>query len=147
MTKTLSYRGQLPDGLQDRIRLKTIKGKVGYKIKKFQIMNAVPGQSNTELVGQIYKTDQTVSITSTVDFTKGNLLAVALYHDVQSTSYNFANTVIFDNEIVNQDIFVNINDASGGANSGNYYIELEAIPLSDLEATQVTLKSLRSLQG
>jgi hypothetical protein len=145
MGKILSYKGQLADGLQDRIRLRTLQGKVGYKIKKFQIMTATPGQANAEMVGQIFNTDQTGSITSTVDFTKGELLAVALYHDVQSTSYNFSNTVIFDNEIVNQDIFVNIIDASGGSNACNYYIELETVALSDSQATQLTLKNLRTI--
>ena len=34
MIKT--YRGNLADGGQDRIRLKTLKGEIGYKIIKFQ---------------------------------------------------------------------------------------------------------------
>ena len=38
MSKTISYKGQLPVGEQDRIRLKTNNGKVGYKISKFQLM-------------------------------------------------------------------------------------------------------------
>ena len=48
MSKTISYRGQLDDGLEDKINLSTIKGKVGYKITKFQIMNYAPGYDNYE---------------------------------------------------------------------------------------------------
>ena len=32
MSKTISYKGTLDIGLQDRIRLKTLKGKVGARI-------------------------------------------------------------------------------------------------------------------
>ena len=147
MSKKLSYRGTLDIGLQDRIRLKTITGKVGYKIVKFQIMSTVPGGANTEMLGQIYKTDQTGSIGTTVNFSNSDLIAVALYHDADSTSYAFNDTVIFDNEIVNQDIFVNITDPSGATNPGNYYIELEAMSLTDLEATQITLKSIKDIKS
>ena len=44
-----SYKGSLPDGGQDRIRLATIKGKVGYRIVKFQIIAEEPfGGANSE---------------------------------------------------------------------------------------------------
>ena len=46
----ISFRGQLPIGTQDYIRLKTIKGQVGYKITKFQILPGMPGLDDCELV-------------------------------------------------------------------------------------------------
>jgi hypothetical protein len=146
MSKKLSYRGKLPIGEQDRIRLRTITGKTGYKIVKFQVVSTTAGAANSELIGQIFKTDQTGSVTSTIDFSKSDLLAVSQYHDANSTSYGFTEQFIFDNEIVNQDIFVNITDISGSTAPANYYIELEVMKLTDVEATNITLKSLRTIE-
>ena len=145
MSKTISYRGILPLGEQDRIRLKTINGKVGYKITKFQIIVTTPGAATSEMIGQIFKTDQTGNITTTVDFSDKDLLAMAFYQDGATIDNTQNMTVIFDNEKFNQDIFVNITDASGSTVPGNYYIELEAMSLSDLESTMLTLQSLRSI--
>jgi hypothetical protein len=146
MSKKLSYRGQLPIGEQDRIRLKTKNGKKGYKITKFQIISSAPGTGNFEYVAKIFKDDQTGSITSTINFTDGTLLAAVYNSDSNGWGGNLPDSaIIFDNEIVNQDIFINITDASGATIPCNYFIELEVMDLSDLEATQVTLKSLRTL--
>jgi len=147
MSKTISYKGTLPIGEQDRIRLKTNSGKTGYKITKFQIISTTPGAANSELIGQIFKTDQTGSITSNVNFTDSDLLAVSQYHDANSTSYGFTEQVIFDNEKFNQDIFVNITDISGSTAPANYYIELETTSLSDIEATMLTLQSIRQVMS
>lgn len=148
MNKTLSYKGTLPIGEQNRIRLKTNNGKTGYKITKFQIISSTPGAANAEMIGKITKTDQTGSISSTVNFTDSDLLAVSFYQDGDASRFNVQadnTTVIFDNEKFNQDIFVNITDAAGGTTPCNYYIELEVMPLSDLETTMLTLKSIRTV--
>jgi hypothetical protein len=145
MSKTLSYRGTLPIGEQNRIRLKTNNGKTGYRIVKFQIISTTPGASNAEFVGQVFKTDQTGSISATVNFTDSDLLACAYLQDNSSSAVPMSETIIFDNEKFNQDIFVNITDASGGTVACNYYIELETMPLSDLESTYLTLQSLRTI--
>tara|TARA_R100000388_G_scaffold82414_1_gene61204 strand:+ start:411 stop:854 length:444 start_codon:yes stop_codon:yes gene_type:complete len=145
MSKTISYRGKLPIGEQDRIRLKTINGKVGYRITKFQVITTTPGAATTEMIGQIYKTDQTGNITTTVDFSDKDLLAMAYYQDGLTIDTTQNMTVIFDNEKINQDIFVNITDAAGTTVPANYYIELEAMALSDIESTMLTLQSLRTV--
>ena len=145
MSKTISFRGALPIGEQDRIRLKTNNGKVGYKITKFQVITTTPGGGSTEMIGQIFKTDQTGNITTTVDFTDSDLLAMAFYQDGATIDNTQNTTVIFDNEKFNQDIFVNITDASGSTVPGNYYIELEAMSLTDLETTMLTLQSIRQV--
>lgn len=145
MSKTISYKGKLPMGEQDRIRLKTNTGKTGYRITKFQVLTTTPGASNVELIGQIFKTDQTSSITATVDFSNLDLLAVAQYHDANASTDNFTDGVIFDNETFNQDIFVNLTDSAGGVVPGNYYIELEKMSLSDLEATMLTLQNIKTI--
>jgi len=147
MSKTISYKGQLDVGVQDRIRLKTNTGKTGYKITKFEIMPSSPMKSSagdTSLVMKIYSKDQTGATTDTVDFTESDLLAVAIYEG--SASHNpETQYIIFDNAMFNQDIFIYLMDPDSGTQPGNYYIELEAITLTDLEATMLTLQSIRNL--
>jgi len=147
MSRIISYKGQLPIGEQDRIKLATINGKTGYRIVKFQIIPRQPFFSDTELICQIFDTDQTGNITSTVDFTDGNLLAVAaLKTESTSTVGPFGGeTIIFDNKKFNQDIFVTATDMGGFTNPVNYYIELESMSLSDIEATMLTLQNIKTI--
>jgi hypothetical protein len=147
MSKTLSYRGTLAIGEQDRIRLRTITGKRGYIITKFQIIPVAMGTADYEAVGQIFKKDQTGSITGNMNFTDSDLLAVAYQKSESSSSAGpfGGEVVIFDNEKFNQDIYVTMEDASGGTNPVNYYIELTTKDLSDIEATMLTLQSIRTL--
>ena len=147
MSKRISYRGKLPIGIEERIKLSTIDGKTGYKIVKFQIVSTTAGAANSELIGQIFKTSQTGSIGPTIDFSNSDLLAVCLMHDANSNDQGFTETVIFDNENFNQDIFVNITDTTGFTAPANYYIELERMSLSDLEATYLTLQSVRQIMS
>ena len=143
MIKT--YRGLLADGGQDRIRLQTIKGKVGYKIVKFDIMPNLPGNATQESVVQIWKKEVATVPTQNleVDFTDSDLLA-ASYYVQRSIVENGQNTliVIFDNEVFNQDIYVTHTDQDS-AFACNYYIELEVIPLDDAGAEYTTLKDMR----
>ena len=144
MSRIISYRGTLAIGLEDRISLRTIKGKVGYKINKFQIIGTAPGTGNVEYVGKITKvTDPNIG--AVVKFTDADLLAVSYLKECDSEDKPFSQGIIFDNEKFNQDIFVNITDAAGGTTPCNYYIELETMDLSELETTMLTLKSLRTV--
>jgi len=136
-----TYRGLLADGGQDRIRLSTIKGKVGYKIVKFQIMQKSPGSESIECTVKIYKELQ-ASVSATVNFTDSDLLGVALWQKSSLSVNPISHEVIFDNEIFNQDIFVTY-DTVEGNDSCNYYIELEVIPLDDAGAEYTTLKDMR----
>ena len=145
MSKTISYRGKLDIGLQDRIRLKTNTGKTGYKITKFQIISTEPMAQASEAIAKITKTDKTGSIAPTVHFTDSDLLAVATYSETNSQNYPLTEIIIFDNEVVNQDIFINITDAAGATTPFNYYIELETMSLSEIETTMLTLKSIRTV--
>ena len=144
MSRTISYRGTLPMGLEDRISLATIKGKVGYKITKFNMISTSPGTANVEMVGKITKVKDT-NIGPTVQFTDSNLLAVNYLRDGTTNERPYTQVIIFDNEKFNQDIFVNITDAGGATIECNYFIELETMDLSDLESTMITLKSLRTI--
>lgn len=132
-------------GEEDRIRLKTNNGKVGYKITKFQIIGNAPGNNNSEYVGKITKVTDT-NIGPTVDLTDSDILAVVYNSDSSGWGGTLPDSaVILDNEVVNQDIFVNISDASGATNPCNYFIELEAMALTDLETTKLTLQSIRQI--
>ena len=132
----------LADGGQDRIRLQTIRGKVGYKIVKFQLMTEKPGTTDYEQIVKIFKTSQT-SIVEAIDFTNTDLLAAGFTEGAAATNFiGDPMTVIFDNEIFNQDIFISHFDAKG-ALPCNYYLELEVVPLDDKMAEYSTLKDLR----
>ena len=136
-----TFRGLLAHGGQDRIRLQTIKGKVGYRIVKFELVTASPGQASPEHVMKIYKTEQATP-DALVNFTDSDLLAVGLYLENSGAWYGRTHT-IFDNEIFNQDIYISQKDAGAGTLSCNYYLELEVIPLDDAGAEYTTLKDMR----
>ena len=146
MSRIVSFRGQLEMGVQEMIPLSTIKGLIGYKVKKFQIMSASPGTGNIEMIGQIYKTNESTNVNSTPNFSDNRLLGVALYHDgAANDTTHFMATTIFDNEKFNQDIYINITDATGSTIRGNYYIELEQMSLDLSEQTVATLKDIRNV--
>ena len=146
MGRIVSFRGQLDMGVQEMIPLSTIKGLIGYKVKKFQIMSASPGTGNIEMIGQIYKTNESTNVNSTPNFSDNRLLGVALYHDgAANDTTHFMATTIFDNEKFNQDIYINITDATGSTIRGNYYIELEQMSLDLSEQTVATLKDIRNV--
>ena len=137
-----SFKGLLADGGQDRIRLSTIKGKVGYRIVKFQVIGSKPGALNFEAVVQVWKTQQS-TITADIDFTNADLLAVGTWSSsVNNEVYPEDTVVIFDSQIVNQDIYITNQDLQD--QKVNYYIEMEAIELSDLAAEYTTIKDLRT---
>jgi len=141
-----SFRGILADGGQDRIRLSTIKGKVGYKINKFEVFPNIPGGATQESIVMAWKTSQTTIPTSsgTVDFTDPDLLGAAYYvqYGLPATGQNTV-IIVFDNEVVNQDIYITNTDNDSAALM-NYYIEMELIDLSDMQAEYTTIKNLRA---
>tara|TARA_Y100001938_G_C7903030_1_gene335669 strand:+ start:166 stop:609 length:444 start_codon:yes stop_codon:yes gene_type:complete len=144
MSKLLSYKGIITPGTDaQRIKLSTLNGKTGYKINKFQIIGKTPGTGNAEYLCQIYSKNH--SVTAEVDFTDDDLLAVAFLIENGSTAVPTSNLIIFDHKIVNQDIYIAGTDVSGGTVPVNFYLELEAMSLSDIQATQITLRNLRTI--
>ena len=143
MIKT--FKGLLADGGQDRIKLSTIQGKVGYRIVKFE---AMPAGATTgfgyESFLQVWTSKQSsVPSDGTPDFSNPEVLACIYYSQSASGGTNPEDmTVVFDNEVVNQDIYITHSNSDGSA-ALNYYLELEAIPLTDLAAEFTTLKDLR----
>jgi len=142
MIKT--FRGLLADGGQDRLRLGTIKGKVGYRIVKFQIMPnwLVYARTDADVIVQVWKQEQSTSTGGVVaNLTQSDLLGVALW--LGEAGFSEIDNIIFDNEIFNQDIYVTATD-NDGSDSINYYLELEVITLTDQGAEYTTIKDIRT---
>jgi hypothetical protein len=146
MSRVLSFRGQLDDGEQEKIPLETIRGMKGYQITKFSLMCVQPGLGNQESVVQIFKEKQATVPTSaaTVNFSQNRLLAAGIFTASTNQKTDPEDlSVIFDNEIFNQDIFITHTD-NEAALPINYYFELEQTDLNMDEATVATLKNIRN---
>ena len=139
-----TFRGLLVDGGQDRIRLGTIQGKVGYRIVKLQVIGDEPGgATGYECIVKLWKSEQ-ATIDAVINFTDSDLLGVGMWSSSSdSKSYPDDMIVIFDREIFNQDIYITHSEIAGSA-SCNYYFELEVIPLTDQGAEYTTIKDIRS---
>jgi hypothetical protein len=146
MGRRISFRGNLADGGQERIHLTTNNGLIGYKIIKFQLMPELPGTVDSEHVVQVFKTEQATVPTAApvIDFENNRLLASGLTGNSTNITQNISSSIIFDNEVFNQDIFVTHTEANG-SNACNYYIELEQIRLDLGEQTVATLKDIRNI--
>ena len=143
-----SFRGQLKDGGQQTINLHTNNGSVGYRIVKFEVIAAqtsIGGDAGEHLI-KVWSVEQdSVSVnTFDIDFSDQTLLAVNW--SPNNVERPFAKSIIFDNMIFNQDIYVTHTD-NLGAKPANYYIELEQIKLDLNENTVATLKDIRNIKG
>lgn len=142
MAKILSYRGLLTDGGQQRILLSTKKGEVGYRIVKFEVIANKPGAVSQESILKLYKTEQS-SIDAIIDFSDTTLIAAALWFNKSSVDFPVSEQIVFDQEIFNQDIYITHSEVDA-SEACNYYLELEAIKLSDHDAMVTTIQSIRS---
>ena len=140
----ISFRDKITKGTEHIINLKTNNGKTGYRIKQLTVLPSDVEAGANEACVKIYKKSQD-SKDAIINFNDGELLAAAMFLRDQATVATTSDVVIFDNEITNQNIFVTYADGQGSATEINYYIELERIALKDLQATQLTLKSLRTI--
>jgi len=140
MIKT--FRGLIASDTQDTIVLHTNDGSTGYKIVKFQIL---PNNFNVsdEFNVKVFKVSQT-SNTTTFDFSDNTLIAGAYFENGSGVGSegSYEGTVIFDNEIFNQDIYISAMSQSG--NPVNYYLELEQVKLDLSSNTVATLKDIRN---
>jgi hypothetical protein len=145
---TKSFRGLIADGTIETVSLHTNDGSVGYKITKLELIANQPGIENYEHVVKIYKIPQT-SVDGIIDFSDNTLLASAYLEGSTSTTTSDNLSIIFDNEIFNQDIFITHSEVTStdpGA-AVNYYFELEQIKLSLDENTVSTLKDIRNIEA
>tara|TARA_R100001530_G_scaffold123363_1_gene91293 strand:- start:42 stop:473 length:432 start_codon:yes stop_codon:yes gene_type:complete len=140
MIKT--FRGLLADEEQDTIRLGTNNGLTGYRIVKFEMMANTPGVVEIAHVIKIYTREQD-TVDAVIDFDDQGLLAAGYLEShgaIQDANYN-PNT-IFEDKIVNQDIFITHKDVKTGE-ACNYYLELEQVKLELGEASVATLRDMR----
>ena len=139
-----SFRGKMSNNTIDTISLHTNDGSIGYRIVKFQLMG-INENTAYENTMKIYKIPQTTA-TENIDFSDNTLLAAALYGDSSDSKTFSMQTIIFDNEIFNQDIFVTYVGQTGFQNDINYHIELEQVKLSLDENTVATLKDIKNIE-
>tara|TARA_R100001086_G_scaffold184952_1_gene103396 strand:+ start:1442 stop:1876 length:435 start_codon:yes stop_codon:yes gene_type:complete len=139
-----SFRAKIADNTTDTIVLHTNDGSTGYKITKFEIMG-IDGNTNIEGVMKIYSIPQTTETTD-IDFSDNTLLAAAIIKNTTSASILLFPTVIFDNMIFNQDIYVTFKCHDNSA-PANYHLELETMKLDLSENTVATLKDIRNIEA
>tara|TARA_Y100001972_G_scaffold17030_1_gene18724 strand:+ start:1724 stop:2164 length:441 start_codon:yes stop_codon:yes gene_type:complete len=141
-----SFRGLIADGVIDTISLHTNTGSTGYRIKKLQIITNTPGAgSDYESCLKIYKIKQSTA-DAVVDFSDNTLLGVAYVSGDSASVTAVQETIIFDNEVFNQDIYITHSELSA-SQACNYYIELEQIKLDLAENTTATLKDIRNIEA
>ena len=138
-----SFRGLMTNGDQEQINLSTNNGKTGYKIVKFKIILGNPSAESSEAVVKIFANKQT-SITDKINFSDNDLLGAGFWTNEAAAHQNPEDvTIIFDNVIFNQDIFITYVD-SKTTTGVNYLLELEQVKLDLSENTVATLKDIRN---
>jgi len=140
-----SYKGKLTHGDVETINLHTNDGLTGYKIVKFEMLGVAPGIQANESVIKIFTTPRTTA-TGTIDFNDLDLIAAGTLIENGEGRYTVNPTVVFDNEIFNQDIYVTYFDNDGNNGECNFYIELEQMKLSEDQALVSIVKNLRNEQ-
>ena len=141
-----TFRGSLTRGDQVKIRLGTIRGEIGYRIKKFQLMPKDCASGANEALGLLWRVEQaTVTAGSPVcDFSNSQLLAAVMFlRDQGTVAITSVPPVIIDNVVINQDIYFTYQDGQSGSPNVSYYIELEQLKLSLDQAAVATLKDMR----
>jgi len=138
-----SFRGKIASGATETIVLHTNDGKTGYRIVKFEMITPNPGTTDYEHIIKIWKTSGETA-DEEIDFSNNRLLAAGFTEGAAATNF-IGNplSIIFDNEVFNQDIYITQFDAKS-ALACNYYIELEQIKLDLNESTVATLKDIRN---
>tara|TARA_Y100000114_G_scaffold97875_1_gene91085 strand:- start:470 stop:925 length:456 start_codon:yes stop_codon:yes gene_type:complete len=140
-----SFRGKIPDEGIDTIVLHTNNGSTGYKIVKLELMVTDPTTTDGEHVVKVFTIPQTTA-SKTIDFSDQTLIAAGHIDNDNNARYNPLPSIVFDNVVFNQDIFITHTD-EGGSSAINYHIELEQIKLDLNENTVATLKDIRNIDA
>jgi len=137
-----SYRGLIPTDSQEHIRLKTLDGSKGYRIRKFQVLDRYPVTGAPEAVVKIYSIKQ-AAVGHEINFSDPSLLAAAfLSHGSTNATYE-KEEIIFIDKVFNQDIYITSVDTTDSV-SMNYYLELEVVDLRDNENEYITLRDIKA---
>ena len=133
----------MADNTQDTIVLHTNDGSMGYRIVKFELIPNDPGGVAAEHIVQVFKIEQT-TMSNDINFADNTLIAAGYVSNATSgDSSPPRQTIVFDNEVFNQDIYIT-HEERKDVSSCNYYLELEVIPLTDHAAEYTTLKDIRA---
>jgi len=125
----------------DQIRIPLHRTEQGFRIHTLQVMpNDIDGSTSHECSVQVWKQKQT-SLAIDIDFNQDALLGAAYYVRSSNPSSPYVatiseQTVVFDREVINQDIFVAYKTGQSGQKI-NYYLELEEVSMNDSEAAVV----------
>ena len=139
MSKIKTFRGLLNDLQQDRIYLAGGEVDKGYKITKFELIAAAPASQDSVNIVKITTTKQSTP-TAAIDFNDDSLLAAGVMQSTSSYAYGEYTAVVFDQVVVNQDIFIANKDYATGEGV-NYYLELEEVTMSKGEQAVVNFNA------
>jgi hypothetical protein len=145
MSKKITFKGLLVIGEEQRIKLATINGKTGYRITKLQTIAKNAGASDSVSLVTIYKTKGLLAGVTNTDLSNSNILATAYKKMQNGSAEPDSETIISDLEIFNQDIFITAGSPDGDTQPVSYYLELEAMDISDIQATKLTLENIRTI--
>ena len=120
---------------QDQIHLSGGDTNTCYKLHDLKLI-AMSESADIAPVVKIYKNRQS-SVTEEIDFTQAGLLGAAIYRQDSGNQFPPLQTVLFDNEIFNQDIFITYKDNETASASVNYLLVLEEITAKDSELAVV----------
>jgi len=135
-----TFRGLLASGGQEKIRLTTTDGRTAYRIVKFEIMSSTLATADQVAIVKITK--KTYTQTSTIDFSDNDILAAGILRVGNLVNETMTQVTVFETEIFNQDIYINLKNLDALL-SVNYYIELEQITLTAIQAETLIVKDLR----
>ncbi len=139
--KIHSFRGLLADGEQEKISIQGSVGAVAWRIIKLELFPNLPGSTDYENVVKVFREEQD-SITGTVDFTDGELLAAAYMEGYSGNADTDGTYSIFDNDLFSRNIYVTNKDISTGE-SVNYYIELEEVKVGKAGMAQLAVAAAK----
>ena len=139
MIKT--FRGKLATATQDKISLSGGDIDTGYRIVEIQVIPENPLTNSQEALMQIWKTKQDPgALGTTINFDDDSLIGAAVWSNNATTeNYPEDKSVIFDDEVFNQDIYITCNETSGRAM--NYLLKLEEIKMKDPETAVVNYRA------
>jgi hypothetical protein len=143
--KVHSFRGLLGNGGEDEINLERSNVNLAYRIVKLQIMPNTPGDASVDNVLTVWRESGYSQGASgaILDFTLPDLLAAG-WLSANTTDFSSDMITIFDNTLFSRNIYVTQTD-NDGADSLNYYIELEEVPVNASTLMQLKLGVARKL--
>ena len=120
---------------QDQIHLSGGDENTCYRLHDLKLL-ATSESADISPVVKIYKNKQS-AVDENIDFTQAGLLGAAIYRQDSGNNYPPQQTILFDNEIFNQDIFITYKDNETASASVNYLLVLEEIKAKDSELAVV----------